>query len=219
MLLNRTTLALTTAFGFAATPAPAQQPGVDERPANPPSSTPQPSVGESSGPLVMLAARYASYAGRAGHFAVPVACVDSTGAFVQPPEQCVADLSVGTPLVGVDALDQAVTAGALEDVPDRFERGFLLTGEPTARLFSLGAVPSRLECDLRMSELDLPAMAAVSGIDGPINLTQSSCWDLNSDGQLEIWLSTGQDSERAYEFVEVRSGQLIRVGGTIWLGD
>jgi hypothetical protein len=36
---------------------------------------------------------------------------------------------------------------------------------------------------------------------------------------LEIWLSTGQDSERAYEFVEVRSGQLIRVGGTIWLGD
>lgn len=220
--IHRAASALTACFVLVATAGYAQQPGVDERPAHPPEGSGQiPAASEAvdPSPVVLLAARYADYDGREGWFAVPVACVDATGSFVPAPEQCVADLPVGATLLGADGPDQATTAGVLEDVPDRSERGFVLLGEPTARLFYLGEAPPRLECEQRLDELNVPAMAELSGLEGPFNLTQCSCWDLNRDGQLEIWLSTGQDSERGYEYVEVRGGRLELVGGRIWLGD
>ncbi len=60
---------------------------------------------------------------------------------------------------------------------------------------------------------------ALSDRYGPFNLEDSSCWDFNRDGRVELWLSTGGDSQRHYELVEVRGGRFERAGGSIWLGD
>lgn len=54
---------------------------------------------------------------------------------------------------------------------------------------------------------------------GRFVLDETSCWDLNSDGVVELWLATGPESMRQREFVEVRNSRLVRVGGSYWFGD
>jgi hypothetical protein len=257
--------------------------------------------------VVLFAVQYASDGERAGWFAVPVACVDSSGAFVTTPESCVVGFPVGAALQSTDFGDQIVPAGAMVDVPDRYAQGLPLSGEPPGNLYYWNATdvaPPRPDCLPRRAGLDVgsmqPAELATAGVDaanagsaveglgqpwvansfvegdldgdgqrdrllgtsfesddgaercdvvvsvwgdgevgpravevaceeptewslsgryGPFNLSSSTCWDLNRDGRVELWLSTGFESMRGYEFVEMRDGHLERVGGTMWFGD
>jgi hypothetical protein len=259
-------------------------------------------------PLLLFTTQYASDGEREGWFAVPVACVDASGAFVANPATCAEATVEGALLYGADSDEQLRTQGALVDLPDRYERGLQLVSEPVGDLFyslPLDTAPPRPDCrplraglnvrsmqpdelarvgasvplaDSAAAALNQPWVASsflegdldgdgqrdrllghrfesdeisrescevVVGVwgdaetgptvvdascegptewtlserFGPFNLSQSTCWDLNRDGRVELWLSTGFDSMRGYEFVEVRDRRLVRVGGTIWLGD
>lgn len=242
-----------------------------------------------------------------GWFAIPVACVDIGGEFVQPPELCAGALSHSTTLFALDTDEQVMSSGPVTSVYDSDARGLPLSAEPNAHLLSSvdrNVAPPRPVCTIHTSEIEVPpvpeselsriiestatshaaeALArpwistgyleadldgdgrgdrlfggrfesdvdatascevivalwgsdnsapsllefacddqdywSLTGRTGPFNLAGSSCWDLDRDGRVELWLSTGFDSERGYEFVEIRDHTLVRAGHTVWFGD
>lgn len=257
---------------------------------------------------VQHAHEYTAEGTRQDWFAVPVACVDSSGSFVSTPAMCVESFAEGLTLYGVDTTELFVTWGTLVDVFDSYERGLPLPGDPSERLLywtSDGVSPLRPTCG---SPTDMPLVAGVSieertraGLDqligpnaadsmsqpwvarsaiegdfdsdgqpdlllgnrfdpesgfagrcelvggvwgdqspapgiievscdqptdwslsgriGPFDLAGSSCWDLNQDGRVELWLAMGFDSQREHEFIEIQDRRFVRVGDSIWFGD
>jgi hypothetical protein len=242
-----------------------------------------------------------------GWFAIPFACVDPGGTFIQTSASCVGSRSQTMTLYSTDTDEQVSPLGSMTNVYDSYARGLPLSGEPNAHLLSSvdrDVAPPRPVCTSRTGAMEVPpapeaelarivestatshaaeALArpwiatgyleadldgdgqgdrlfsgrfesdvegaancevvvalwgnrdsapsllefacddadywSLTGRAGPFNLDGSSCWDLNRDGRVELWLSTGFDSERGYEFVEMRDHTLVRAGDTVSFGD
>ncbi|MCA9566109.1 MAG: hypothetical protein KC561_21580, partial [Myxococcales bacterium] len=57
------------------------------------------------------------------------------------------------------------------------------------------------------------------GDGSPAMLFESTCYDLNSDQVPEIWLASGPETMRGYDYVMLRNGALESVGWGVYLGD